>query len=126
MPLFDLFWAMLWFFIWIAWIWLVISVIFDIFRSHDIGGVAKALWALFVVLLPFLGVFLYLIVRGGSMQERRMDMARQSQAAADDYVRSVASSGSSADELEKLAGLRDAGTISDAEFEQAKAKVLGG
>ena len=70
MPLLDLFFAMFWFFLWIAWIWLVISVFIDIFRSHDLGGLAKALWALFVLLVPFLGVFIYLIARGGTMQDR--------------------------------------------------------
>ena len=70
MPLLDLFFAMLWFFLWVAWIWLVISVFIDIFRSHDLGGLAKALWALFVLLVPFLGVFVYLIARGGTMQDR--------------------------------------------------------
>jgi hypothetical protein len=70
MPLLDLFFAMFWFFLWVAWIWLVISVFIDIFRSHDLGGLAKALWALFVLLVPFLGVFIYLIARGGTMQDR--------------------------------------------------------
>jgi hypothetical protein len=124
MPLFDLFWAMLWFFIWIAWIWLLVSVLFDIFRSHDLGGWGKALWAIFVVLVPFLGVFLYLIVRGGDMHRRSLEAAKAQDAAMQEYVRSVAGSGSAADELDKLARLRDQGTIDEAEFQQMKAKVL--
>jgi len=124
MPLFDLFWAMLWFFIWIAWIWLLVSVLFDIFRSEDLGGWGKALWAIFVVLVPFLGVFVYLIARGGDMHRRSMEAAKAQDAAARDYVRSVAGAGSAADELDKLARLRDQGTIDEAEFQQMKAKVL--
>jgi hypothetical protein len=124
MPLFDLFWAMLWLFLWIAWIWLLVSVLFDIFRSHDLGGWGKALWALFVVILPFLGVFIYLIARGGQMQQRSIDQANAQEAATADYVRSVADSGSSADELAKLSNLRDQGAIDDDEYKQMKAKVL--
>jgi hypothetical protein len=124
MPLFDLFWAMLWLFLWIAWIWLLVSVLFDIFRSHDLGGWGKALWALLVVILPFLGVFIYLIARGGQMQQRSVDQAKAQDAATADYVRSVADSGSSADELEKLSNLRDQGAIDDDEYKQMKAKVL--
>jgi hypothetical protein len=126
MPLFDLFWAMLWFFIWIAWIWLLVSVLFDIFRSEDLGGWGKGLWAIFVVLIPFLGVFLYLIVRGSDMHRRSVEVARAQEAATREYVQSVAGSGGAADELEKLARLRDQGTIDDAEFQQMKAKVLQG
>lgn len=115
---------MLWLFLWIAWIWLLVSVLFDIFRSHDLGGWGKALWAIFVVILPFLGVFIYLIARGGQMQQRSIDQASAQEAATADYVRSVADSGSSADELEKLSKLRDQGAIDDDEYKQMKAKVL--
>ena len=117
---------MLWLFLWIAWIWLLVTVLFDVFRSDDMGGWGKALWALFVVLLPFLGVFIYLIARGGQMQQRAVDSASAQQAATADYVRSVASSDSSADQIEKLAALRDKGALSDEEFQQQKAKVLAG
>ena len=79
MPLLDLFFAMFWFFIWIAWIWLVISVLADVFRSHELGGLGKALWALFVVLVPLLGVFVYLIAHGGEMQDRAGERAQQQQ-----------------------------------------------
>lgn len=125
MPLLDLFFSMFIFFLWIAWIWIVISVIMDIFRSDDLNGWSKALWAIFVVLLPFLGIFVYLIARGDKMQERTMQMAQDRDAATRDYVRQAAGTPSSADELQKLQGLKDAGTISDAEFTQLKASVLG-
>jgi hypothetical protein len=124
MPLFDLFWAMLWLFLWIAWIWLLVTVLFDVFRSDDLGGWAKALWAIFVVILPFLGVFIYLIARGGQMQQRAVDSAAAQQAATADYVRSVAGSDSSADQIAKLAALRDQGALTDEEFQQQKAKLL--
>lgn len=125
MPLFDFFWALLWVFLWIAWIWLLVMVLFDLFRSHDLGGWGKGLWAVFIIFLPFLGVFIYLIARGGQMQQRRIDDAKAQEAATREYVQSVAGSSSSADELEKLSRLRDQGTIDDAEFQQMKAKVLG-
>lgn len=125
MPLFDLFWAMLWLFLWIAWIWLLVTVLFDVFRSDDLGGWGKALWAIFVVILPFLGVFIYLIARGGQMHERAARTAAAQQAATADYVRSVASPDNSADQLQKLAALHDQGALDDDEYEKMKAKVLG-
>jgi ABC-type multidrug transport system fused ATPase/permease subunit len=126
-PLLDVFWTMLEFFLFFLWIWLLIMVFADIFRSHDIGGFAKALWVIFVVILPFLGVFIYLIARGGSMQERAEAMAAEQQKQFDAYVKQAAgsSSSSSADELAKLADLKAKGTITDAEFEAQKAKILG-
>jgi len=123
MPLFDVFWSMLWFFLWIAWFWLLVMVISDIFRSHDLGGWGKALWSLFVVFLPFLGVFVYLIARGGSMHERAAARAQYQEQATRDYIQSVAAP-STADEIAKLQQLHNAGTIDDAEFTQLKAKVL--
>ena len=126
MPLFDVFWAMLWLFVWIAWIWLVVSIYFDIFRSRDLNGWGKALWALFVLILPLLGVLAYLIVRGGDMHERAAaDVARRQQAM-DDYVRSAAAGGgvSVADELTKLGQLRDQGIVTDDEFQAQKARLL--
>lgn len=107
MPLLDLFWTMLVLFLWIAWFWLLISVIFDIFRSDDLGGWGKALWALFVVIVPFLGVFVYLIARGGQMQQRAIDSAKAQEQATREYVQSVASAPSHADEIEKLSKLRE-------------------
>ena len=125
-PILGLFWTMLWLFLWIAWIVILFRVIFDIFRSHDMGGWGKALWAIFVVLLPFLGVFVYLIARGQSMTQRDIEQARAQEAAFRSYVQDAAatSGGGTADELTKLAELKARGVITDAEFEQQKAKLL--
>jgi hypothetical protein len=123
-PLLDAFLTMLWFFLWILWIFLVIWIIFDIFASRDLGGWGKAGWTAFVILLPFLGVFCYLIARGADLQDRRR--SRGSRAQQDGFratPRDAAASGS-ATELTKLAELRDRGVISDEEFEQGKAKIL--
>ena len=126
-PILGVFWTMLMLFLWIAWIWILVSVIFDIFRSDDLGGWGKALWALFCIVLPFLGVFVYLIARGSQMQERSAKDAARAQQASDDYIRQVAGGGtSSADELEKLHQLRESGAIDDAEYQQLKSKVLAG
>ena len=126
MPLLDLFWTMLWFFLFIAWIWLLISIITDIFRSDDLSGWAKALWTLFVIIVPWLGALIYLIARGDSMQQRTMSDAVERQRATRQYIQEVASTGgtSSADELTKLAQLRDSGVITTDEFEAQKAKLL--
>ncbi len=123
-PLLDLFWTMFEIFIFIIWIWLLIVVFSDIFRSHDMGGAAKALWVIFVVILPYLGVFIYLIARGGSMHERAAQDALQQQKAFDAYVKQTAGGSSSAEELAKLADLKDKGVLTDAEFEAQKAKIL--
>jgi ABC-type multidrug transport system fused ATPase/permease subunit len=123
-PVLDILWTMIEFFLFFIWIWLLIVVFMDIFRSHDMGGLAKALWVIFVIILPFLGVFIYLIARGGSMHERAAAQAAQQQKAFDSYVREAAGSGSSADELAKLADLKTKGVITDAEFEAQKAKLL--
>ncbi|HMK62013.1 MAG TPA: SHOCT domain-containing protein, partial [Acidimicrobiales bacterium] len=118
----------LWFFLFIIWIWLLITVFIDIFRSHDIGGGAKALWVIFVIILPFLGVFVYLIARGGKMHERAAAEAAQQQKAFDQYVRQTAGTAGSttADQLSKLADLKNQGVLTDAEFEAEKAKILVG
>ena len=124
-PILGLFWTMLWLFLWIAWLMLLFRVIFDIFRSRDMGGWAKALWAIFVVVVPFLGVFVYLIARGHSMADRDAEQARTQRAAFDAYVKDAAGSGGgTADELTKLADLKARGVITDAEFESQKAKLL--
>jgi hypothetical protein len=125
-PLLGLFWTMLWIFIWVAWIFLLIRVFGDIFRSHDMSGWAKALWSIFIIFLPFLGVLIYLIARGGSMQQRDIDVARQQEQAFRSYVQETAAAGgaSTADELSKLADLRAKGVLSDAEFEAQKARLL--
>ena len=124
-PILGVFWSMLWLFLWIAWILLLFRVIVDIFRSHDLGGGGKALWAIFVVAVPFLGVFVYLIARGHSMHERDIEQARAHDAAMRAYVQHAAgSSGGVADELTKLADLKAAGIITDTEFERQKSKLL--
>ena len=122
----QVFWSMLWFFMFFIWLWLLISLFGDIFRSADLSGGAKAMWTIFIIILPFLGVLVYLIVRGNSMQERALKQAADQEAQFRGYVQTVAatSSGGSADELAKLADLRDKGVISDAEFQAAKAKAL--
>lgn len=125
MPLLDLFWSMLWFFFYILWIWLVVSIFIDIFRSDDLSGWSKALWTLFVFIIPVIGVLVYLIARGGKMQQRTVDQAAARDAAARDYIRETAGSGSTtSDELGKLAKLRDDGVLSEEEFQAQKAKIL--
>jgi hypothetical protein len=126
-PLLGAFWTMFVFFIWIAWLFLLFKIFADIFRSPDLGGGAKALWSIFIILVPFLGTFVYVIARGKKMTEHDIEAARSQQAAFDEYVRSTAGSsgGSAADELAKLADLKQSGVISEAEFAQQKAKLLG-
>lgn len=127
MPLLDLFWTMLWFFLFILWIWLLISLFSDIFRRDDIGGWGKAGWVFFLIFLPLLGALIYLIADGKGMAERQVKDAQDMKKMQDDYIRNVAGSGggaSTADELTKLASLRDAGTITTEEFEAQKAKLL--
>lgn len=120
----DVFWSMLWFFLWIIWIWMLIAILTDVFRSPDLGGWGKALWTIFVVVLPFLGVFVYLIARGNQMGERAVQQAAAREAQMRSYVTSVAGSSSPAQEIKHLAELRDAGTITEEEFQQAKARAL--
>jgi len=124
MPLLDLFWAMMWFFLWIVWIWLLITIFVDIFRS-DISGWGKAGWTIFVIVLPFLGVLIYLIANGDKMRERSEAKAAEAQAAQANYVRSVADTGTStADQLDTLSRLHDSGKLTDGEFAAQKAKLL--
>jgi hypothetical protein len=123
-PLSNVFWTMLEFFCFFLWIWLAIAVFSDIFRSHDLGGAAKMLWVIFVVLFPFLGVFAYLIFRGGSMHERAAAHAALQRRAFDQFVQHTAGNSSTADQLHKLADLRDRGFITDDEFQSEKQKVL--
>ena len=124
-PLIGVFWTMLEFFLFFIWIWLLIIVFGDIFRSHDMGGFAKALWTLFVILVPFLGVFVYLIARGGSMHERAAERAQQQDQAFQAYVQQAAATSSTADEVAKLADLKASGAITEEEFQAGKAKILG-
>jgi len=124
-PLLSIFWTMLEIFFFIIWIYLLFIVFVDIFRSNDIGGLAKALWVIFVIVLPYLGVFVYLIARGGKMHERAAAQAQQQQKAFDSYVQQAAGGSSTADQLSKLADLKEKGTITEAEFASEKAKLLG-
>jgi type VI protein secretion system component VasK len=124
-PLLNLFWTTFILFLWVIWIWILIWVFIDIFRSPDLSGWAKALWFLFVLFIPLIGVLVYLIARGGKMNERATQQAQQQDAEARAYIQQTASSpASSTDELTKLADLRDRGVISPEEFEREKAKVL--
>ncbi|MGO9457444.1 MAG: SHOCT domain-containing protein [Acidimicrobiales bacterium] len=112
------------FFLLFFWIFILIQIIIDIFRSHDMGGFAKALWLIGILIFPLLGVLIYLIARGGKMHERQIEAAQAQQKAMNQYIKETASSGSSADELAKLADLKSKGVLSDAEFEAQKAKLL--
>lgn len=112
------------FFLLFAWIWILISIIGDLFRDHELSGVAKAVWVFFLVFLPFLGVLLYLIVRGNGMRDRTLKEQADSKKAFDDYVRDQAQEAGPADELHKLNELKEKGALSAEEFEQAKAKLL--
>ena len=123
-PLLGAFWTVFWIFIWVAWIVLLFRVFVDIFRSRDMGGVAKAVWSIFVILVPFLGVFVYLIARGGKMHERDIENAKAQEQQFQGYVREVAGTTDVADQLTKLGQLRDQGVISEAEFTAQKAKLL--
>jgi hypothetical protein len=120
----DVMWSMLVFFMWILWFWLLFTVFGDLFSRHDIGGWAKAGWCVFVIILPFLGVFIYLIAEGKSMGERAAERAQAQQSQADAYIRSVASSSGPTDEIARGKELLDSGAITQAEFDQLKAKAL--
>ena len=124
-PLLGVFWTMLEIFLFVIWIWLLIMVFADIFRSRDMGGFAKAIWVIFVIILPFLGVFVYLIARGGKMHERAMEQAQQQDQAFQEYVQQAAGTTSAADQVAKLADLKASGAITEEEFQAGKAKVLG-
>jgi len=122
----GIFWTILEVFLWVIWFWILISVFIDIFRSADLSGWGKALWFVFVLFIPLIGVLVYLIVRGGSMHERASRQVQQEDAEARRYIQQAAaeSPASTADQLTRLADLRDRGVISDAEFDREKAKVL--
>jgi hypothetical protein len=123
-PFLDVFWTMIIFFLWVIWIWFLIAILSDVFRRHDIGGGKKALWTIFVIFLPFLGAFTYLIANGQGMAERNVKEAKVAREQTDDYIRTVA--GGPAGEIEKAKQLLDSGAISADEYAALKAKALAG
>jgi hypothetical protein len=123
-PFIDVFWTLLVFFAWVIWFWLLITVFMDLFRRHDVSGWGKAAWTLFVIVLPYLGVLVYLIAQGKHMAERRAADAQASRAAFDDYVRQVSAESGPSDQIARAKQLLDSGTIDAAEFEQLKRKAL--
>jgi Phospholipase_D-nuclease N-terminal/Short C-terminal domain len=122
-PFLDVFWTMILFFAWFAWIWIAVTCFMDIFRRHDIGGWHKALWVVFIIVIPFLGVLVYLIAQHDGMRERSVKRVQDQQAAFDSYVRETA--GGSASEIAKAKELLNAGTITQEEFDAIKAKAVG-
>ena len=123
-PVLGAFWTIVMVFLWVIWFWILITIIIDIFRSHDLSGWAKALWFLFILFLPLIGVLVYLIARGGKMHERQVRQAQLQDEQVRSYVQEAAGSRSSADQLAKLADLRDRGVITAEEFDREKAKIL--
>ena len=123
-PVLGVFWTILMIFLWVIWFWILITIIVDIFRSHDLSGWAKALWFLFILFLPLVGVLVYLIARGGKMHEHQVRQAQLQEEQVRSYVQQAAGSQSSADQLAKLADLRDRGVITAEEFDREKAKIL--
>jgi hypothetical protein len=111
-------------FFFVIWIWILITILTDLFRDHELGGGAKAAWVLFLVIIPFLASLIYLIARGGGMRDRTIEAQADAKKHFDEYVREQAGAGSSADELHKLSELKAKGDLSQAEFDQAKAKLL--
>ena len=123
-PFLDMLWTMVVIFAWVIWFWLLITVFADVFRRRDTSGVAKVFWIIFVIVLPFLGVFIYLIANHDGMAERNIKQAQAQQAQFDEHVRAVAASGGAAAEIEKAKGLLDSGAITQAEFDAIKQKAL--
>ncbi|MEU2547722.1 SHOCT domain-containing protein [Streptomyces roseolus] len=129
-PLLNVFWTMMWFFLWIMWLFLLFKVITDIFRDHELSGWGKAGWLIFCIVLPYLGVLVYVIARGKGMGLRDAKQAKEAEARFQEYIRQTAGTQAAAgapsatDELARLAGLKEKGAISEQEFQQAKAKIL--
>ena len=123
-PFLNILWSMILFFTWVIWIWMMIVILTDVFRRQDIGGWSKAAWVVFLIVLPFLGALVYLIVEHDGMSKRQADAARGQKAQMDDYVRSVAGSGGPAAEIDKAKQLLDSGAINQTEFDSIKAKAL--
>jgi Phospholipase_D-nuclease N-terminal/Short C-terminal domain len=125
-PFLDVLWTMLVIFAWVIWFWLLITVFGDLFRRRDLSGWGKAAWIIFVILLPYLGVFVYLIAQHQGMADRNMEQAQAAQSQFDDYVKGVAASSGPSGEIEKAKQLLDSGAISQAEYDSLKAKALAG
>ena len=123
-PFLDVLWTMLIFFAWVIWFWILITVFADLFRRRDIGGGSKVLWVIFVIILPFLGVFIYLIANHEGMADRNVKQVEAAQAQSDAYIRSVAGSGGPTAEIERAKSLLDSGAITQAEFDSIKTKAL--
>jgi hypothetical protein len=123
-PFLDILWTMMIFFLFVIWIWILITVFADIFRRKDVGGGSKALWIIFVILLPYLGVLVYLIANHDGMADRNIQQMQRQQQQTDAYIQSVAGSGGAATEIEKAKGLLDSGALTQAEFDAIKAKAL--
>jgi hypothetical protein len=123
-PLLDVFWTIFMVFAFVIWIWVLIAIFSDLFRSHDVSGFGKALWVIFIIVFPLIGILAYLIVRGHGMHERAVTQANQQKQEFDAYVRQTAGGTDTADELTKLGQLKDSGTITQAEFDAQKAKLL--
>jgi ABC-type multidrug transport system fused ATPase/permease subunit len=123
-PILGAFWTIFIIFLWVIWFWILITIFIDLFRSHDLNGWAKALWFIFILLLPLIGVLVYLIARGGKMHEHAVRDAQAQEQQFRSYVQDAAGSGSTADQLAKLADLRDRGVITAEEFDREKAKLL--
>lgn len=121
----QVFWSMVWFFIFVIWIWMIILLFSDIIRSEDLSGWGKGLWVFFIIFLPFIGILAYLIVRGGGMAERSAKAAQEANEATKAYIRDAAAVSSDADQLTKLADLHNSGKLDGAEYAAAKAKVIG-
>ena len=123
-PFLNIFWTMIIFFCWVIWIWMVIAIFIDIFGRHDVSGWAKAAWSVFIIVLPFLGVLIYLIANSDGMAQRKMGQVQAQQAEFDSYVKNVAASSGPAAEIDKAKSLLDSGAITQAEFDALKAKAL--
>jgi ABC-type multidrug transport system fused ATPase/permease subunit len=123
-PILGAFWTIFMIFLWVIWFWVLITIFIDLFRSHDLSGWVKALWFIFILILPLIGVLVYLIARGGKMHERQVRDAKVQEREFRQYVQEAAGSQSSADQLAKLADLRDRGVITAEEFDREKAKIL--
>jgi hypothetical protein len=123
-PFLDILWTMIIFFTWVVWIWIMIVILTDVFRRRDVSGWGKALWVIFLIVLPFLGALVYLIVEHGGMADRQAEAARGQKAQMDEYVKSVAGSGGPAAEIDKAKQLLDSGAINQTEFDALKAKAL--